>query len=296
MSGGWDLIETFLAVMRSGSLSAASRELSVAQPTIRRRVEVLESTLGGALFTRGPNGLVPTEAATTLLSTAERMEAAARAFERGASTSEFAGRGTVRIAASEVVGVEVLPNLLQPLVAGGAGLDLEIVTSNRLVDLLRRDADIAVRMTTPTQAALVARSVGPISLGLFATRELLQSHGRAPRKLAELAGWPLIGPDQDRATWRALAATGFDAPRSQFVVRSDNDLVQLAAVRAGLGIGVCQLPLAAKDPNLERVLPRFSLSLEVFVVMHEDQRKAPKVRRVFDHLVSELAAYGASHK
>ena len=115
-------------------------------------------------------------------------------------------------------------------------------------------------------------------------------------KLAELADWPLIGPDQDRATWRALAATGFDAPRKQFVVRSDNDLMQLAAVRAGLGIGVFQLPLAAKDPNLERVLPRFSLSLEMFVVMHEDQRKVPRVRRVFDHLVTELAAYGASRR
>ena len=293
MSISWDLIETFLAVMRSGSLSAASRELAVAQPTIRRRVEALEASLGVVLFTRGPNGLVPTHAADAMQPTAEAMESTARAFERGVGAGDKTVRGTVRVAASQVVGVEVLPTLLRSLITDGQrGLEIEIVTSNRLADLLRRDADVAVRMTTPMQSSLVAKRAGTIPVGLFATRELLRGRP-GPRRLSDLGAWPLVGPDQDRAAWRALVAAGFDVPRKQFVLRSDDDLVQLAAVRAGVGIGVCQLPLAARDPTLERVVPGFEFPLETFIVTHEDQRRVPKIRAVFDHLVTELSAYGS---
>src|SRR5262249_40431219 len=158
----------FLAVLRHGSLSAAARALDVAQPTVRRRLEALEQSLGQALFTRSPSGLSPTAAALTLGPHAEAMAAAAAAFERASSADAGAVAGTVRITASEMVGGEVLPGILAALLEQHPELRLEIQLSNLTQDLLRQEADIAVRMVRPVQSALVSKRVGTVKLGLFA--------------------------------------------------------------------------------------------------------------------------------
>lgn len=286
----WELFETFLAVMRGGSLSAGSRALALTQPTVRRRIEELESALGVVLFTRSPNGLVPTEAATSTVHYAESMSAAALAFGRAVSAPKDAVRGTVRVAASEVVGVEVLPPLLAPLLAAQPGLQIELVLSNRNEDLLRRDADVAVRMTEPTQAALVARKVGVIDVGLFASKDYLAKHPR-PEALADLRAHALIGTDRARGLADALAAAGLALRPRDFAFRSDSDLAQLGALRAGLGVGVCQVPLAARSPDLVRVLPRLTIPLGTWVVTHEDLRDVARVRWVTDHLHATLGNY-----
>jgi len=286
----WELLETFLVVLRSGSLSAASRELDVAQPTVRRRIEALEANLGTVLFTRASNGLVPTDAAELTRAAAEAMEAAARAVVRSASGALEDPKGTVRITASRVMGAEVLPALLAPLLAENPGLQVELVTSNRLADLLRRDADVAVRMAAPTQAALVARRAGAIPIGFFAHRTYLRGR-RTPTKLAELADHALVGSDQERAFIGALAAMGVDLTPRDFAFRTDDDVAQLAAIRAGLGIGACQVPLGARSKDLVRVFPKLTLPLEAWVVMHEDLRRVRRVRMVFDHLAATLKHY-----
>ncbi len=287
----WELYETFLSVMRGGSLSAASRALAVAQPTVRRRIQALEKSVGAALFVRATNGLVPTDAAQATLPCAEAMSAAARALVRSTSGPVDLERGTVRIAASEVVGAEVLPGTLAKLRAAWPQLQVELALSNRLEDLLRRDADVAVRMTAPTQAALVARRIGAIPVGFFAHEDYLATH-KPPARLADLlVGHTLIGSDRERGFLTALAATGLDVGRRDFAIRTDSDLAQLGALRAGLGIGVCQVPLAARNPKLKRVLPKLGVELETWVVMHEDQRNVRRVRLVFDHLVGALGAY-----
>jgi DNA-binding transcriptional LysR family regulator len=288
----WELLETFLCVLRSGSLSAASRELAVAQPTVRRRVEALESVLGTVLFTRATNGLVPTAAAELTRPAAEAMEAAARAVVRSASGALDDAKGTVRVTASKVMGSEVLPALLAPLLAANPGLQVELVTSNRLADLLRRDADVAVRMAAPTQAALVARRAGVIPVGFFAHRSYLRRHGE-PTKLAELAGHALVGADHERGLIAALGAMGVELAPRDFVFRTDDDVAQLAAIRAGIGIGACQVPLGERTRELVRVLPRQSVPLEAWLVMHEDLRRVRRVKMVFEHLVGALAQYVA---
>lgn len=283
----WELVGTFLEVMRGGSLSAAARALGLAQPTVRRRIEALEEALGVVLFTRAPNGLVPTEAAEATRPYAEAMEASARALARVASAPAGELRGTVRVTASEIVGAEILPAAFAALRRAHPRLDIELSLTNRSEDLLRRDADVAVRMVAPRQDALVAKRVGAVAIGLFASARYLEAHGE-PRCLDDLAHHALVGSDRTRGLADFLAEAGAPVRRRDFALRTDSDLAQLAAIRAGVGIGACQVPLAARDSSLRRVLPALGTALEVFVVMHEDLRHLERVRAVFTRLVDHL--------
>ncbi|MFO0618850.1 MAG: LysR family transcriptional regulator [Polyangiaceae bacterium] len=286
----WELFEAFLAVMRGGSLSAASRALSLTQPTVRRRIEELEAALQVVLFTRAPNGLVPTEAATSTVHHAESMAASALALGRAVSAPKDAARGTVRVAVSEIMGVEVLPPLLAALLARHPGLQVELVLSNRNEDLLRRDADVAVRMIEPTQAALVARKAGVVQVGLYASKAYL-ARRPAPKKLDELRAHALVGSDRARGLLDVLVEAGIPLRPRDFGFRSDSDVAQLAAVRAGMGVGVCQVPLAAGSPDLVRVLPRVSVDLGMWIVTHEDLRDTARIRLMTDHLHAALGRY-----
>ncbi|ENZ83072.1 LysR family transcriptional regulator [Caulobacter vibrioides] len=290
----WERHRAFLAVIDTGSLSAAARALGAAQPTVRRRIEDLEAQLGVALFTRSPSGLTPTSVGTALARHARAMASAAAALARAASAEAEAAAGVVRITASEVVGMEVLPPILAALRQDHPGLIFELALTNRNEDLLRREADIAVRMVRPTQEALVARRVGVITLGMHAHKRVLDAWGR-PATLDEARRLPLIGYETDTAGVRTVRAMGLGLKPEDFAFRSDNDLAQLAAIRAGLGLGICQVGLALRDPMLERVLAdSFAYDLETFVVAHEDLKDVRRVRLVFDALVEGLTAYARS--
>ncbi len=278
--------------MRTGSLSAAARSLSLTQPTLARHVEQLEESLGAKLFTRSPQGLAPTDAALLLLPHAEVMEAAAAAMVRAASGPTEKIAGTVRITASDVIGSEVLPRILRDIRVKYPDLAFEVQPSNQNLDLLRRDADIAVRMAEPKQEALVARRIGDIPLGLFAHPDYLVRAG-TPRSLDEIRDrHALIGFDKVTAFVEDVRTRGFPLAREMFAFRSDSDLAQLSAIRNGFGIGVCQTGLAAWPVRLTRLMPEdFSFPLPAWVVMHEDLRSLARMRTVFDHLVEGLFAY-----
>lgn len=289
----WSHYRSFLAVVTTGSLSGAARALGLTQPTVGRHIEALEAALGGAaLFTRSPGGLLPTETALALRPHAEAMALAAEALIRTASGEADAVRGSIRITASEVIGAEVLPPILTDFHEAHPEVAVELVLSNRPEDLLRREADIAVRMVRPTQDALLAKRIGSVGLGLFAHRSYLQKHG-VPTSLAE-AGQAAIGFDREPSVARAAEALGVPLPRELFSFRSDSDLAQLAAIRAGFGVGGCQLGIARRDPNLVPVLTDLGFDLEVWVVMHEDLKTSRRMRLMFDHLVEALTAYVAS--
>jgi len=290
MSDDWERHRAFLAVLREGSLSGGARRLTLAQPTVRRRIADLERAIGVALFTRAPDGLMPTDAALGLKAHAEAMEIAAAAFARGATQrGEIAG--LVRVSASEVIAVEVLPPILADLRRRHPRLAVALSPNNRNEDLLRREADIAVRMVRPEQGALVARRIGDIELGLHVRSDLI-ARRPPPATLDEVAAFGLVGVENDNVVVRALRAGGIPIRVEDFVFRSDSDLAQMAAIRAGLGIGICQVPLARLDPALVRILPdAFSYPLDTWVVMHEDLRASAPVRAVFDTLVTGLKAY-----
>jgi DNA-binding transcriptional LysR family regulator len=290
----WELYRAFLGVLREGSLSGAARALGVAQPTVGRHVAVLEGALGLVLFTRSQTGLLPTEAAFALRAHAEAMESTAAALERTASgLRDGAGgvSGTVRISVSEVMGVEVLPAIVADLGRRHPALKVELVLSNRVHDLLQREADIAVRMTAPRQEQLVARRVGTIELGLHAARGYVKRRG-TPATLDELGAHALIGYDRPTPFVRQAAKALPGYARDRFALRTDSDVAQLALIRAGAGIGVCQVPLAARAPALVRVLPdAFTFRLDTWVTMHEDLRASPRCRVAFDALVAGLDTY-----
>jgi DNA-binding transcriptional LysR family regulator len=287
----WDLLAAFLAVMRTGSLSGAARALGVAQPTVRRQIEKLEEDLGAVLFTRSQTGLVATEAATATLPYAESMAGAAEALVRSVSAPSDAEQGTVRVTCSEVVGFAVLPPMLADLRRAHPRLQIELSVSNANEDLLRRDADVAVRMAQPTQSALVAKRVGAVPLGVFATEDYLADHG-VPHSVSDLLrGHALIGKDRDASFFAGLAAAGIPLKRKDFALRTDSDAAYIAAIRAGIGIGICQVPLAAGPPRLRRLVPKLAVELPVWVVTHEDLRTSRRVSLVFEHLVTSLTAY-----
>jgi DNA-binding transcriptional LysR family regulator len=291
----WDLYRSFLAVLRAGSLSAAARALGLTQPTVGRHITQLQKLLGTrVLFTRSQDGLLPTAAARELRIHAEVMEAAAAALQRAATADLKEVGGVVRIAAADVMGVEVLPDILNEFRREHPAIAIELSTSNQMADLLRRDADIAVRMVSPQQKALVAKRVGSVALGFHAHRRYLDRYGQ-PQQIEDLSQHALIGFDRIQPVAPLLKVGPIPVTRDLFAFRCDNDLAQLAALRAGFGIGVCQRGIAQRDANLVPLLRnQFRVDLEVWIVMHEDLRRSPGVRSMFNHLVAGLTRYTAS--
>jgi DNA-binding transcriptional LysR family regulator len=288
---GWELYRSFLEVMSDGSLSAAARRLGATQPTIGRHIAALEACLNLPLFTRSQRGLLPTEAAFDLLPHAEAMAAAAASMTRAASGEASAALGTVRITASEIVGCEVLPPILAGFRRQYPSIKLELALSNQNEDLLRRDADIAIRMVRPSQKALVAQRIGEVTIGLYAHASYVAAFG-APTSMDELAAHCVIGFDRDDRSYRSISPDTKNFSRDQFSFRCDNDPAQLAALRAGIGIGGCQTKIAARTPELIRMLPRqINFSLEMWLAMHEDSKGSRRIRLLFDYLRAALKEY-----
>lgn len=287
----WELYRTFLAVLTEGSLSGAARALGITQPTAGRHVEALEAGFGQPLFTRSQTGLLPTEAASALRGYAEAMRSTAAALERAAASHGAAMNGVVRISASEVVGVEVLPPVIAQLRRAHPGLVVELVATNRVQDLLQREVDIAVRMTRPSQEMLIARRIGAVEVGLYARDDYLAERG-TPSTRADLAGHALIGFDEATPFLRA-ATKHFPAwRRDAFSIRTGSDVAQLAMIRAGCGIGFCQTGVARRDARLVRVLAKScAFDLDTWITMHEDLRGNPRCRAAFDALAQGLSAY-----
>lgn len=286
----WQLYRTLLAAMQEGSLSATARLLGLSQPTVGRHIDALEAALGMSLFTRSPSGLLPTETALAIRPYAERMQATADALRRAATAHKGVARGTVRMTVAEMMGVEVLPPILTAIRRTYHAITLELVLSDRVENILNQEADIAVRMLDPTQEALVARKIGRIEIGAYAHPDYLKRHP-APRSIDDLAGHNLIGFDHESAYIRRMLSDGPALRRSMFALRTDSNVAQLAAIRAGFGLGFCQLGLARREPRLRRVLPELTMTLDTWLVMHEDMRHNAACRAVFDMLAKGLASY-----
>lgn len=285
----WDLFQSLHAVLEAGTLSAAARVRGLTQPTLGRHIETLEQRLGSPLFLRSPRGLQPTDLALELKPHLHDMSAAASAAVRDASGAANSLSGSIRITASEIVGAEVLPPMLTSFREQHPGVVIELMLSNFNDDLSRREADIAVRMSPPSQSSLVAKKVGEVVLGFYAAAEYLERHG-APQMMEDFKHHTIIGFDH-AASIRDVPGINMPVSREMFTFRSDSDLAQLAALRAGFGIGVVQTGIARRS-SLVRVLPNFDFfSLGCWIVMHENLRGSRRMRLMFDHLADGCAAY-----
>ncbi|KRG84379.1 hypothetical protein ABB34_09330 [Stenotrophomonas daejeonensis] len=282
----WDDARALLAVLRAGSLLAAARTLGVTQPTVRRRIESLEAALGMPLFTRGNATLVPTETALGLRRHLEAMERAAAAFQRGASADATSPGGRVRVTTSEMLGVEFLPSLLASLHERLETIEVELSLTDRIEDLVEHGADIALRTMRPEQAPVIARRVGVIRVGLFAAPELIEHRGTPP-DLEALTAWPLVTPDRSAKDWAKLHLHGFPADATG-VLRTDNHLAQLAAVRAGIGIGPCHCTIARRDGLVSVLEEAFGFELELWLAMPESLRSVHRITAAYRHLGDAL--------
>lgn len=284
----WSLWRSFLAVAECGSLSAAARALGLAQPTVGRHIAELEERVGAALFARSRNGLLATELATSLVPFASAMKHSAEALGRHASARPDELRGAVRITASHAVANEVLPYAIGDLLTDYPHLRIELVASNDNADINLHEADLAIRMRRPDQPSLISRALGRVPLGLFAHEDYLRRRGR-PRSLSELAGHTIIGPDRDPALLKVLDGLPLDVRPAEVQFATDSEPAQIAAVRAGTGIGLLQVGIAMLSPGLQQVFPEdVRPELDAWMVLHPDLRSVPRVRVVADYLARAL--------
>ena len=293
----WNSYRSLLAVLRAGSLSGAARALHLTQPTLGRHIAELEDRLGITLFVRSPQGLAPTEAALAMHADLQAAEAAFEAAIRESSGGAQDERGVVRLTASEIIGCEVLPPLLAEFSRAHPKIAVELALSNRNQDLLRRDADLAIRMVRPQQSALVVRWIGQVKIGLYAHRTYLKARG-TPRSADDLADHAVIGWDRDFSAFKNVGGGPMQSlSREFFSFRCDSDLAQLSALRAGVGIGGCQKGIAWREPALIPVLAeQVFFSLEMWLALHEDLRASRRVKLLFDHLAKGLTSYIASQE
>ncbi len=284
----WALLRSFLAVVDGGSLSAAAKRMGATQPTLSRHIRELETALGVILFKRSAQGLDPTRAALGLVEDARAMGAAAEALNLKALGRAQQLFGTVRITASVIVANLMLPPILAAFRQVEPTIQVEIVASDANQNLLRRDADIAIRMVDPTQNALIARKLGQSPLGLFATRAYFDRRGRVATK-ADLAQHDLIGLDRGDVLIRGFAARGIPLEREGFALRTDDAMLAWNLLLAGAGIGIAQVILAGREAALEQIDAGIDLgALPVWLVMSEDVRSSARIRRVADFLSAAL--------
>ncbi len=284
----WSLVRSFLAVLEKGSLLAASRDLQLSQPTIGRHVAELESQLGLVLFDRNGRGLLPTEAAYHLAESARIMQSGADQLARNVLGADLGASGTVRITASQPVSCYVLPPLLAQMRLSLPDVQVELVASNEVSNLLRREADIAVRMVQPEQASIIARRVGKVTLRACAHQDYLRRRG-VPRQPNDLLAHDLIGGDRNDDTLKGFAAQGLVVGREQFAFRADDLIVVWQAVRAGLGVGFVSEHLIRSDPAVIPVLPKLKIEpLPVWLAVHKEIRTSKRIRAVYDFLADAL--------
>ena len=274
---------------RAGSLSAAARDSGISQPTLGRHIRALEDLLGLELFHRHAQGLTPTDAALPLIEAAEAMAENAARLVRLAEGGQNALAGTVRITASRVASHYLLPPILARLRATAPDIQIELVPSDSVVNLLFHQADIAIRMVRPEQLDVISRHIGDTPLGLYAAHGYIARHG-APRTPDDLRHHQMVGYDTDDRILRIMAAMGFAARRTDFPLRCDDQCVHWELVRAGAGIGGAQVAIARTDPQVVRILPDLPLpSLPVWLAAPESLRRNPRIRLVWDFLAEALA-------
>lgn len=284
----WSLVQSFLAALDQGSLLGAARVLRTSQPTVGRHIAELETQLGVVLFERTGRGLQPTPVALQLAESARTMEAGAHQLARSVSGAEASVAGTVRITASQPVACVLLPPVLARMRQALPDVQVELVASNEVTNLLRREADIALRMVRPGQASLVAKRIGTVTLGAYAHRDYLRRKG-TPRLPSDLLQHELVGTDRNEDILRGFMALGTALERQHFAFRTDDLIAYWEGVRAGLGIGFVADYVARTDPGVVPVLPQLPLpELPIWLTVHREIRTSRKIRAVYDFLAQEV--------
>jgi DNA-binding transcriptional LysR family regulator len=284
----WALVKSFLAVLDAGSLMGAARRLQAQQPTLSRHIAELEAQLGVPLFERTGRGVTPTAAALAIAESARQMQGGAEQLGRTLARSLRATSGTVRITTSDVAATWLLPPVIAALQRAEPGIQVELVASNALANLLRREADIAVRMVRPAQGSLIARKLGDIAICAAAHDSYLAASG-TPRQPLDLLQHRLIGYDRDDTIVQGFARLGVPFTRDQFALRTDSQIAYGRLVATGAGIGFVAAYNVPQWPGVRPLLPMLKIPpLPCWLAVHREIRGNPVVRRVYDFLAQAL--------
>ena len=285
----WNHLRAFLATADHGSLSAAARALGLTQPTLSRQIAALESALALMLFERNGRNLTLTDAGRELLLHARDMGSAANRLALAASGQQSSLRGLVRITASDVASVYELPKIVQAIRLRAPQITVEIIASNDIEDLMQRDADIAVRNVRPEQPNLIARLLREKSGHFYASTSYLEARGR-PRTLADLTQHDWISLGEITRMHGYMTALNIPIELENFRIISENGVAAWEMCKAGLGISPMDDEVAAKAPNLERILPELlHVSYPVWLVTHRELHTSPRIRLVYDLLAEGLS-------
>jgi DNA-binding transcriptional LysR family regulator len=292
MNKEWEDYRVFLAVTRKGGFAAAAPSLGMVTATVKRHIERLEETMGAALFDRTSQPLTLTPAGFALRSVPESMERADVAFREAALTEQREARGSVRVLAPELLGEYVLPPLFGKLRRSHPDIHIELDLAPASAPGGRQEnvADLALMGAAPRSGELTGERLGCSPLGLFARRDLLDRLGR-PTCVEELEKLPVIGFRSSAKTRLAHALLGLSLADGATRIRCDTAARQFDAVRSGLGLAVCEVPLAARYQELERVLPDIGRESPLWLVMHKSQADVLRVRVVREAIVSEVDRY-----
>lgn len=284
----WTQARAFLTTVEAGSLSKAARGLGLTQPTLSRQVAGLEASLGVVLFERVGRVLVLTDTGRDLLDHFRDMGAAAERIALAAAGHSQAVEGRVRISASDAFAVFILTPLLPELQEIAPGIEIEVLASNTISDLQRREADIAVRHLRPVEPELIGRQVGEWRARLYASREYLARRGR-PLVAEDLSGHDLLGFAPVERLVATLNAFGLPVMRRNFRHVTDNGIVLAGMAERGLGIAVTPSVFAARIAGLEPVLPDWpGIPVPLWLIAHREVQTSRRVRVVFDFLAEAL--------
>lgn len=288
MAFEWDDARIFLAVHRTGSLSAAGRQLRVNQSTVGRRLGALEEAIGARLFDRTPDGYVITQPGERFLAHAERMENEADDVAREIAGEESRLTGTVRVTGADAFSVRVLAPLLARLHDRYPEIDLVLVADSRTLSLTKREADIGIRSPRPKEPSLVTRKVADLAYGLYASRAYLDARG-TPRPGSDFDGHDFVGFEEaigPEASWYTQ-----NVRRGRVVVRSNRTLAVLDLAQRDAGLALLPCYLADPEPRLVRVLgPPDTITMELWVVLHKDLRHTARIRACADFIAAELVS------
>ena len=277
----WDALRVVLALGRTRSFGGAARVLQVDRVTVMRRLDALESDLGARLFERARDGCRLTTRGEQILPALHEIESSVASLELRLAGGDASLEGTVRVTAPEWLGYGVIAPELARLRAQQPGITVELITTNQLLSLTRREADIGIRNVRPAQRNLVLHSVGPFAFGLYAAKTYLAERG-TPAK--DWSGHDVLLADDDSAYMPGQAWLLEHAGAARVAFRASEVLPLVAAARAGLGIAALPCVLGETDPGLGRVPPGVVSSFDVWMVLHPELRRAARVRVVVEFL------------
>jgi DNA-binding transcriptional LysR family regulator len=286
----WNLLRSFIAIYETGTLTEAAQRLNTTQPSMGRHLRELEAQVNETLFVRLPGKLKPNARADELFEAILPMRHSIREAQDLFFNTAAAVSGVVRVAVAETHAYHVIPAILMPLLDQHPELEIELSVSNQSDNLLRRDADIAVRFFRPLQDDIIAVKVGDTSLGMYAHEDYLMRHGE-PTELELTGGHIVSGNDRE-----ALPKSGVlhGAPPKQpirFRFRTDFVLAREASAMAGHTLSMMFVDIAKTKPQLKRVLAdRINLKQEVWLCAHEELKRSPRMRLVWEQLEVSLRA------